>query len=105
MPTLWQKSMISLARSERAKRVAHRVGGRSPLAKRFLGGHSPQEAVDTARRLRDELGITASLFYLGEYVADPALVAANVQGSIAVAEMLGATDLDVHVSIDPTAIG
>jgi proline dehydrogenase len=61
--------------------------------------------VVTAHRLRAELGISASLFYLGEYVSDPIAVDSNVEMTIAAIERLGAEELDVHVSIDPTAIG
>lgn len=49
--------------------------------------------------------IRASLFYLGEYVDTPELVAQNVAAKIAVATALGDAGLDVHVSVDPTQIG
>lgn len=60
---LWQRSMIGLARSDRLRTWAC-----------FVGGESAQAAVATARRLRDNHGITASLFYLGEYLEDPELI-------------------------------
>jgi proline dehydrogenase len=102
--SLWQRAMIVLARSERAKRAAERFGG-SVLARRFVGGEGLEASVQTARRLRDELGITASLFYLGEYVSDPAVIERNIATTIEAVERLGAAGLDVHVSVDPTAIG
>jgi proline dehydrogenase len=103
--SLWQRSMIALARSETLKTAAERFAGTSLLARRFVGGDGPDAAVGTARRLHDQLGITASLFYLGEYVADPVAVERNVEMTIAAVERLGAAGLDIHVSIDPTAIG
>lgn len=48
---------------------------------------------------------TASLFYLGEYVADPRVVEETVVNKIAAARLLGEKGLDVHVSVDPTQIG
>ncbi len=103
--SLWQRSMIALARSERLKQTMQRFGSTTRLARRFVGGDGAEGAVRTARRLRDEFGITASLFYLGEYIGDPVAVEQNVEMTIAVAERLGAEGLDAHVSIDPTAIG
>jgi proline dehydrogenase len=103
--SLWQRSMIALARRETVKAAAERFAGASLLARRFVGGDGPVAAVETARRLRDESGITASLFYLGEYVGDTTAVERNVEMTIAAVERLGAAGLDVHVSIDPTAIG
>ncbi len=103
--SLWQRSMIALARSERLKQTMQRFGSTTRLARRFVGGDGAEGAVRTARRLRDEFGITASLFYLGEYIGDPVAVEQNVEMTIAAAERLGAEGLDAHVSIDPTAIG
>jgi proline dehydrogenase len=56
-------------------------------------------------RLREAHGIRASLFYLGEYVADPAAIEHNTQQAMQACAALGRAGLDVHVSIDPTAIG
>jgi proline dehydrogenase len=103
--SVWQRSMIALARSERLKRAMQRFAATTPLARRFIGGDRPEAAVATALQLREEAGITASLFYLGEYVDDPAAIARTVEASIVTAERLGAVGLDAHVSVDPTAIG
>lgn len=100
--SLWQRSLIRLARSERLKRVMERVVGATPLARRFVGGESPAAAVAAARRLRDDLGIAASLFYLGEYMTDPVLVEKNVETTLVAIQLLGAERLDGHVSVDPT---
>ena len=103
--SLWQRRMISLARSEPVKRLMQRIGGASALAGRFVVVGDPETAVVRARQLHDRLGISASLFYLGEYVSDPALVDRSVETTITAARLLGAGGLDVQVSVDPTAIG
>ncbi len=97
--------MIGLARSERMKRTMQRLAGATPLAQRFVGGDSAESAIVTARWLKDSLGISSSLFHLGEYVDDPAFIGRNVDATIGAIELLGAQGLDVNVSIDPTAIG
>jgi proline dehydrogenase len=105
MTAAWQRAMIALARSEHAKRVLRPVVGRTLLAERFVGCANANAAVTAALELRDTHGITASLFYLGEYVDDPARAAETVRQSCKAAELLGNAGLDVHVSADPTAIG
>jgi proline dehydrogenase len=59
----------------------------------------------TVARELERAGFKASLYYLGEYVKDPAIVAENGRQKIAVAESLGAAQLQIHVSIDSTQIG
>ncbi|MEJ3652140.1 proline dehydrogenase family protein [Actinomycetes bacterium KLBMP 9759] len=61
--------------------------------------------MSAAQTLWAESGITASLFYLGEYIDDPARTEETVRQSCEVAALLGRVGLDVHVSVDPTAIG
>ena len=46
-----------------------------------------------------------SLYYLGEYVESPAAIEENVVQLTAAIEQLGQSNLDVHISIDPTQIG
>jgi proline dehydrogenase len=101
----WQRAMIALARSERAKAFMqgrHTAGG---LADRFVAGTSLQESVECACGLLREAGIHSSLFFLGEYVDSLKLVHENVANKKAVARALGHAGLDVHVSIDPTQVG
>ncbi|MBT8227566.1 MAG: proline dehydrogenase [Dactylosporangium sp.] len=101
---LWQTSMIRLARSERITGFVQRRRRLSSLAARFVGGHDGASAVATAHGLRAE-GITASLYYLGEYVRDPAIIASTIGTLSGSAAALGAEGLDTHVSIDPTQVG
>jgi proline dehydrogenase len=101
----WQSGMIALARSPTAKAVMQRWGAASALAARFVAGATAETAVARAAALQAQHAIRSSLFYLGEYVDRTDLVAENVAAKLAVAALLGRTDLDVHVSVDPTQIG
>ncbi|QVQ29023.1 proline dehydrogenase family protein [Achromobacter deleyi] len=103
--SIFQKATIALARSPVAGRAMRTMAARSTLARRFVGGADVDEAVRTAARLREAHGIRASLFYLGEYVADRGAIEHNVNQAIGACGALAAAGLDVHVSVDPTAIG
>ena len=101
----WQSAMIGLARSQRTKAFMQRTRLTSGLATRYVAGSRPEDGVSRAEALLSRHGIRSSLFYLGEYVETPSLVAENVANKLAVVEALGAAGLDVHVSIDPTQVG
>lgn len=103
--SMFQRTAIALARSPVAGRAMRALAARSSLAGRFVGGADVEAAVRTAARLREAHGIRASLFYLGEYVADPQAIEHNVAQTIGACEALAAAGLDAHVSVDPTAIG
>lgn len=103
--SLLQKSAIALARSRRVGRAMRAWAARTPLAQRFVGGADLAGAVRAAVRLREAHGIRASLFYLGEYVADAGAIEHNTRQAMQACAALGQAGLDVHVSIDPTAIG
>ncbi|HTP82154.1 MAG TPA: proline dehydrogenase family protein [Alphaproteobacteria bacterium] len=101
----WQSAMIALARSRAAKAAIQRPAATSALAARFVAGADAQAAVARALGLHAAHSIRGSLFYLGEYVDRPELVAENVSAKLEVARLLGHAGLDVHVSVDPTQIG
>ncbi len=103
--SLFQKSAIALARSPGVGRAMRALSAHTPLARRFVGGADVAQAVHTAVRLREAHGIRASLFYLGEYVADADAIEHNTRQAMQACAALGQAGLDVHVSIDPTAIG
>jgi proline dehydrogenase len=102
---IWQMMMIKLARSQRVKVWAQSSRAGTALATRYVAGSNVVEGVVCATQLLRNKQIRASLFYLGEYVDTPELVAQNVAAKIAVASALGDAGLDVHVSVDPTQIG
>lgn len=103
--SLFQKTAIALARSPGIGRSMRALAARTSLARRFVGGADIAGAVRTALRLREAHGIRASLFYLGEYVAEPAAIEHNTRQALQACAALGQAGLDVHVSIDLTAIG
>jgi proline dehydrogenase len=105
MRKLWQRTMIGLARSARARQWAQGSRAGSRLATRFIAGSDIAQAVDRALALWHGSRIRASLFYLGEYVDSPALVERNVAAKVEAARALGRAALDVHVSVDLTQIG
>lgn len=103
--SIFQKTTIALARSPAVGHMMRAMAARTSLARRFVGGADVDEAVRTAVKLREAHGIRASLFYLGEYVADRAAIDHNVNQAVDACRALAAAGLDVHVSVDPTAIG
>jgi proline dehydrogenase len=74
------------------------------IAGRFVGGDSSAAAVGRSTELNGRT-IMTSLYYLGEYVESPAAIEENVAQLITAIEQLGQSNLDVHISIDPTQIG
>lgn len=101
---LWQKTMIALARSESVTGRFQRSKRMTRFARQFVGGEDVDGGIACARKL-GEWGAAASLFYLGEYVDDPAEVRATLDALYAVIDGLGESGLDTHVSVDPTQVG
>jgi proline dehydrogenase len=97
--------MIHLARSPGVTGFMQRNRATSLMARKFVAGASAEEAVKLAAQLQSAHGIRSSLYYLGEYVNRPDLVAENVTEKLVVIQLLAHTALDVHVSVDPTQIG
>jgi proline dehydrogenase len=97
--------MIALARSESVTRLFQHSRAGSFLARRYVAARDPEAAVAIAADLHSQQGLRSSLFYLGEYVTSPDLVSENVAQKLAVIRQLAKTDLDCHVSVDPTQIG
>ncbi|OIQ50420.1 Proline dehydrogenase 1 [Pseudodesulfovibrio hydrargyri] len=101
---LWQKMMIGLARSESVTRRMQESRFMDRFARRFVGGRDGAEGLERAQSLREQK-LSASLFYLGEYVADPREIEATRLALAGVARGLGRSGLDVHLSVDPTQLG
>jgi proline dehydrogenase len=104
MKRLWQSWMIALARSPRVTRWMQGNRATAALARRFVGGVTAEEGIETARHLR-QAGFKASLYYLGEYVADRDLIAETVRQKKLAVMLLKDAGLQVHLSVDPTQIG
>jgi proline dehydrogenase len=101
---LWQKTMIGLARSESVTRRMQDSRFMARFARRFVGGRDGAEGLERAGALREH-DLSASLFYLGEYVADPREIETTRRALAEVAQGLGRSGLDVHLSVDPTQLG
>jgi proline dehydrogenase len=101
---LWQQSMIFLARNKAVKSFMQNRATMSELAMRFVGGKDVLEAVEKSRALKSQ-GRKTSLFYLGEYVEDLSIINQTVSALKAIIRNLAASNLDVHISVDPTQIG
>src|ERR1043166_3737831 len=97
----WQRGMIALARSPRVTRWMQDNRAAAALARRFVGGLTAEEAIETAKRLR-HAGFKASLYYLGEYVADPGRIAETVRQKKHAVMLMKDAQLQVHLSVDPT---
>jgi len=104
MARVWQSWMIALARQPRVTRWMQGNRATAALARRFVGGADVAAAIAAARDL-EQAGFKASLYYLGEYVEDPAVVAENGRQKIQAAERLNAARLQIHISVDSTQLG
>lgn len=100
----WQRGMIALARSPRVTRWMQDNRATAALARRFVGGLTAEEGIETAKRLR-HAGFKASLYHLGEYVADPERIAETVRQKKLAVMLMKDAPLQVHLSVDPTQIG
>lgn len=96
--------MVWLATSEVCKRMMQSSRSATALASRYVGGQSPDQAVEVALELSKK-GIYGSLFYLGEYVNTEELVAEDLEAKKSVVSLLAQQNLDIHVSVDPTQLG
>ncbi|TAM59787.1 proline dehydrogenase [bacterium] len=74
------------------------------LAKRFVAGESIESAIDAVRRLNAD-GLTATLDFLGEDVADDAEARASAQQTLRVIEAVNHANVDANVSVKLTALG
>lgn len=101
---LWQEGMIHLARSEPITAFAQRQPWLRGLAGQFVGGSAGEDALRSATGLSTDK-ISSSLFYLGEYVTDPAIIAVTVNRLSTAIAATAEYSLDVAASVDPTQIG
>ncbi len=101
---LWQKFMISLARSESVTGFMHNSRLMNRFSRQFVGGKDASEGVLRAAELW-KAGISASMFVLGEYEDTEEQVRSMVMGLEGVFPLLKKVGLDQHVSVDPTQIG
>ena len=101
---LWQKTMIGLARNDRLTAWMQSARCMRRFSRMFVAGGDADGALERAQELKGR-GMTASLFYLGEYVRDPDLIERNASELEAMAPKLAGAGLDLHLSVDPTQVG
>lgn len=101
---IWQSLMIRLATSSRLKHLMQSNRSTTRLARRFVGGDNIDDALKTISGL-NEKGFSVSGYYLGEYVDNRELVDLNVDEISQGIERIGASDFQLHYSIDPTQVG
>jgi len=101
---VWQQSMIFLAKNNALKNFMQNRASVSELATRFVGGRNANDVLETAIYLKSR-GIKVSFFYLGEYVTDPEKIDKTLTELNHVCGLLKKTDLDIHISFDPTQAG
>jgi len=96
--------MISLARSAGIKNFMQKQKSMSKLATRFVGGSIADEVIEKGKIFKSG-NIRASLYYLGEYVDDEVKINQTVSALKEIIKRLAESNLDIHVSVDPTQIG
>jgi proline dehydrogenase len=101
---LWQRIMIYLARNQALKGFMQGHAAMSQLATRFVGGKDAAHAIRTGQELKSQ-GRSASFFYLGEYVEELSVIDRTVLELKTIIGLLRESNLDVHVSVDPTQLG
>lgn len=101
---VWQKLMIRVARANRIRSVIESRLATADLVGRYTAGSSPSTGVQRAQILSSRR-LRSSLFFAGEYVRDVERIASNVRATLELVQLLAAAGLDLHVSVDPTAIG
>ncbi len=75
-----------------------------PLAKRFVSGHTIDEAIAAVRRLNDQ-GITATLDVLGENVTERKTAEAAVSSYLQTLDAIGQSNIRANVSLKLTQMG
>jgi len=102
--SIWQNMMIALARSSKVIALMQSTPSLAAAAREFVGGPDEEAALRTAVGLHAR-GIRSSLFYLGEYIIDPAITRQTVDSLVRLLPQLDERGLDTHVSVDSTQIG
>jgi len=96
----------TLAGSSTLKDAASRYGmrGRAGFARRFIGGETLDEAIETARAL-DRQGFTHTLNYLGEHVRSPAEADRAAEEYLEIVDEVIRAGLPVNLSLKLTQLG
>ncbi len=101
-----RRTLLMLARSERAQRLVTTMPGSSDIVSRYVAGDETADAVRTTRELVDA-GLQVSLDHLGEDTVDAGQAKQTVAAYLAVLEQLAAAGLTpaAEVSVKLSALG
>ncbi len=105
MQRIWQSAMIGLARSDTVKSIMQNSRATSFLRGKYVAGDDVDTGCKRAVTLFEKDCIRSSMFFMGEYVYDPTLVAETVRQKLEAAGAIAGHQLDIHISVDPTQIG
>jgi len=101
-----RSSLLALAASARAKRLAGTMPGSSGIVSRFVAGETVDDAIRVARELSGA-GLRVSLDHLGEGTLDRGQAESTVAAYLEALDALAEVDLtrDAELSIKLSAIG
>lgn len=100
----WQKAFIWTAQNERLRKTFQSSSKVADLIQRYVGGPTTSDGVSRGAGLNHG-GFRCSMFYLGEYIRHEQNVSHIVDSILKMIPLMVSADLDVHISVDPTAIG
>ena len=97
---------LTLARSPTLASILSRVGlhGSHGLARRFVGGETIEEALQTIREL-DAHGFTHTLNHLGEHVVSAEAAGAAARAYLSIIDAVAAAGLECKLSVKLSQIG
>ena len=101
-----RRSLLSMARSERARGLVTTLPVSGGIVARFVAGETTEDGVRVARELREQ-GLLATLDHLGEDVDDRAQAAAGRDAYVDLLKELSAAGLTdgAEVSVKLSAVG
>jgi len=99
-----KEGLLFLSQSPTAKRLVTGTPVSRRMAERFVAGDTLDQAVEAARAL-NEAGLSASLDYLGESVANREEAEEATEMAIRILERIAAEGLDANVSVKPSQFG
>jgi len=99
-----RQSLLFLSESRAARRVVLGTPVSRHFAQRFVAGETLEQALAAARSV-NEIGMSASLDFLGESVTNRAEAEAATEAAIESLEAIVEAGLDSNISIKPTQFG
>ncbi len=100
-----RSTLLWISEDDWCRNTLPRYGFVRRAVRRFMPGETLEDALQAARAIADGHGISALITFLGENVADAAEAREVSDHYIHAAETIGASGLDVELSIKPTHLG